>query len=141
MGELKFFIDQERKNPQVIEPAIRPLDGALVRKGLDSSSTRLEAPGLLDLDVDDYASDEQDALEALQHMTTYWRPRDGEIKILTTAVAEKVASLTGCSIYPEHANGRVRLVGGDFNKALKKLENLEPRLVRSSLAIPNRTRC
>ena len=131
LAQLKLFIDQENKKPQVIEPAIRPLEGALVRTEIDYSNTRHEVPGLVDVGLNGYHPD-NDPLKALQHVTTYWIPEGGEIKILTTAVAEKIAGLTGCSIYPESLEARVRLVGGDFNAALKKLQNLEPLLVSHS---------
>jgi hypothetical protein len=68
-------------------------------------------------------------------MTTHWVPKDGEIRILTTSFAEGIAALTGCSIYPEPLEARVRLVGGDFKAALKKLENIEDLLVSHSLTL------
>jgi hypothetical protein len=66
------------------------------------------------------------------HVTAYWTPRDGDIKILTTAIAEQVSALTDCSIYPEPLQARIRLVGGNHKAALRKLQNLENRLVSSN---------
>ena len=129
LDQYKLFVDHERKNPQVIEPAIRPLEGALVRTEIDYANTKHDTAGLLDVTVNSYNLDSNDPLKALEHVTTYWAPRGGNIKILTTAVAEEIAKLTACSIYPESLEGRVRLVGGDFNVALTKLQNLEPLLV------------
>ena len=128
LAQLKIFIDQENKKPQVIEPTIRPLEGALVRTEIDYTNTRHELPGLIDVGASTQHLD-NDPLRALQHVTEYWVPKDGEIKILTTSIAENIASLTDCSIYPEPLEGRVRLVGGEFKTALKKLQNLERLLV------------
>ena len=133
LAQLKLFIDQERKKPQVYEPTIRPMEGALVRNDINAANTKHEVPGLVDIDVGlDGVHPNNDPLQALQHVTDYWVPRGGEIKILTTSIAEKVAALTGCSIFPEPLEARVRLVGGDFKAALKKLQNLEALLVRAA---------
>jgi hypothetical protein len=65
----------------------------------------------------------------MQHMTGYWYPKDGNIKILPKTVAEDIAALTDTTLCPEESEGRVRLLGGNFERALSKLRNLEPLLV------------
>ena len=134
LTQLKLFVDQEKKKTQVIEPTIRPLEGALVRTEIDYTHTKHELPGLVDIGVNGNNAD-SDPLKALEHLTTYWVPEGGEIKILTTSIAENIASITGCSLYPEPLEARVRLVGGDFSDALKKLQNLEPLLVSHSSSL------
>ena len=129
LSQLKFFTTRALQSRDVIDPPIRPLDGSIPRIPVDQHNAIYEPAGLLDFNAVDEESDDDDALWAMQHVTTYWRPHNGDIKILSTTTAENVASLTGCSIYPEPVENRVRLVGGDFHKALDKLQNLEPLLV------------
>jgi hypothetical protein len=126
-GHFKTFIDQERHKAQHLDPTIKALEGSVLRTGLDYSHTQNEEPGLLDISGNNKTAN--DPLQALEHLTAYWHPRNGNIDILTTAIAEKLGKVTEYySIYPEKSRGRVRLVGGAFNMALRKLQTLEPLL-------------
>lgn len=90
-----------------------------------------EEPGtqpLLEYDSDG-AADDQDALGSLQHLTTYWKPEDGDIAILPRMYANEISKLTGTNIFARPVEKRYRLLNGDFHRALQKLSNLEPLLV------------
>ena len=132
LAQLRYFTNQHAGNPVIIEPRIYRINELVASKALNEEIG--QSLGLLDIYDEDDGSDsgDEDALQSMQHLTTYWYPKEGDIKILNTAVAESVASLTGCSIYPEPQESRVRLVNGDFTLALKKLQNIEPLLVSRS---------
>ncbi|RMZ86854.1 hypothetical protein DV736_g5923, partial [Chaetothyriales sp. CBS 134916] len=127
LAQLKMFTDQHVKYPNVIEPRICHKQEPTPRQPFYQGTE--DVPDLLDIyDSENSDSAEEDALQAMNHVTNYWYPRDGDIKILTTSVAENIASLTGSAVYPEPQESRVRLVGGDFSAALRKLQNMEPLL-------------
>lgn len=129
LSQLKFFTSKP-PGDDATEPAFVPLDGSTVRTTTDTHNPSHDPLGLLDLALEDSSSeDEVDPLQGIQHLTAYWKPGHGDIRILSTATAQGIASLTGCSIYPEPREKRVRLVNGNFRAALKKLRNLEPLMV------------
>ncbi|KEF59492.1 uncharacterized protein A1O9_04336, partial [Exophiala aquamarina CBS 119918] len=89
-----------------------------------------EDPGtqqLLEYDSDG-AADDRDALESLQHLSTHWKPEDGDITILPRMYANEISKLTGTDLFARLAEKRYLLLNGDFKRALQKLSNLEPLL-------------
>lgn len=130
LAQLKYFTSQAINTEEAREPLFHRLDYIIPRKTLDQ--TIAERAGLLELnDADDANSDsdEEDAFKVMKHLTTYWYPECRDISILPTTVAESISALTKCSIYPEKGENRIRLVNGDFQTALRKLQNMEPQLV------------
>ncbi|RMZ83529.1 hypothetical protein DV737_g1601, partial [Chaetothyriales sp. CBS 132003] len=127
LAQLRMFTDQHVKYLSVIEPRICHKQEPTPRQPFHQGTE--DGPDLLDIyGSENSDSAEEDALQAMNHLTNYWYPRDGDIKILTNSVAESIASLTDSAVYPEPQESRVRLVGGDFNAALRKLQNMEPLL-------------
>lgn len=113
------------------EPRIRPMEGTVLEDFIrdDKSCDN----GLLEYQSDD-DSDGQDALEGLQHLITYWKPRCGDISILPPVYVEEIKRLTGAELFAEVAEKRYRVIQGDFRSALAKLVRLEPLLVNATLS-------
>ncbi|RMD41604.1 hypothetical protein DV735_g3551, partial [Chaetothyriales sp. CBS 134920] len=125
VAQLKVFTDQHVKYPDVFEPRIYHKQEPTPRQPVHHG-TLAGTADLLDLDDTENSDDaEEDVLQAMNHVTSYWCPKDGDIRILTTSVAENIASLTDSAVYPEAQANQVRLVGGDFGAALRKLHNME----------------
>ncbi|RMZ79372.1 hypothetical protein DV738_g3367, partial [Chaetothyriales sp. CBS 135597] len=124
LAQLKVFTDQHVKYGDVLEPRIYHKQEPTPRQPVHHGTQGV--PDLLDLnDSENSDYGEEDALQGMNHVTDYWCPKDGDIKILTTSVAENIASLTRSAVYPEAQASQVRLVGGDFGAALRKLQNME----------------
>jgi hypothetical protein len=109
------------------EPRIRAMEGTFIQDfiGDDKSYDN----GLLEYHQSDEESEGQDALENLQHLIAYWKPRGGDIRILPHIYAQEITRLTGSSLFAEEAEKRYRLFHGDFHLAREKLLKLEPLLV------------
>ena len=90
-------------------------------------------PPLLRYDSDTDSAD-GDALEPMQHLTAYWRPKNGRISMLPAMYAKEVTQLTGSSLFAEEAEKRYRIFQGNFQLARDKLVRLEPLLVRELLS-------
>ncbi|EXJ74158.1 uncharacterized protein A1O5_02452 [Cladophialophora psammophila CBS 110553] len=107
------------------EPRIRPMEGTVVEDIIPDDS----ADGSVLLQYQsDAESDDQDALDGLLHVTTYWQPANGNIGILPPMYANDISRLTGSSLFAEEAEKRYRIIQGDFNRAHEKLLRLEPLL-------------
>ncbi len=123
------YVDYNEAHPPGFEdePSIRRMEGTFVEDftGDDKSYDN----GLLEYDQSDEESDGQDALENLQHLITYWKPRGGDISILPHMYAQQITRLTGTYLFAEEAEKRYRLYHGNFELALAKLVKLEPLLV------------
>jgi hypothetical protein len=76
----------------------------------------------------------------LQHLTTHWKPQDGDIEILPRMYANEISKLTGTELFAKPAEKRYRLLNGDFHSALRKLSNVEPLLVSQTRSIQLDTR-
>lgn len=115
-------------------PRLRPVAGTTTQDEI-TEATLLTANLEANLDpMLDYAEETDDSnyeTSSLGHAVTYWTPQDGDVNILTTGIAEQIANLTGCHLFAEPTERRVRLVNGDLKAALTKLQQLEPILVRS----------
>ncbi|KAJ9633294.1 uncharacterized protein PV06_00987 [Exophiala oligosperma] len=107
------------------EERVKPLEGTVTDDYIRDTRSQDGPLGDWLPDVD---SDGQDALESLQHLTAFWTPRNGDIKILPHLYAQQITNLTGTSIYFEEAEQRCRLFHGQFSIALEKLQRLEPLL-------------
>lgn len=129
LSQLKSFTTNPPSS-DAAEPPFVPLEGSRIRTLVDDHLTSYDASEMLGIEIADSSSeDENDPLQGIEHLTRYWKPRNGDIGILSTTTALTIASLTGCSLYPETHEKRVRLVNGDFEAALNKLRNLEPLMV------------
>ncbi|KAJ9615735.1 hypothetical protein H2200_001812 [Cladophialophora chaetospira] len=87
-----------------------------------------------------YSSDSDsdgDALETMQHLTAYWKPKCGNINILTPMYAKEITRLTGSSLFAEEAEKRYRIFQGNFQLALEKLLRVEPLLETFDTQSPN----
>lgn len=118
------------------EERVKPLEGTVTDDYIRDTRSQDGPLGDWLPDVD---SDGQDALESLQHLTAFWTPRNGDIKILPHLYAQQITNLTGTSIYFEEAEQRCRLFHGQFSIALEKLQRLEPLLVRAYLLCRDKT--
>ncbi|KIX01571.1 uncharacterized protein Z518_09297 [Rhinocladiella mackenziei CBS 650.93] len=127
LARLSGYIEYNQTNQPGFddEPRIRPMDGIVMEDVIRDD--RSEDNGLLEYWSDD-ESDGQDALESLQHLIAYWKPRNGDISILPSMYAQEINRLTGTSLFAEEAEKRYRLFQGDFRLALEKLSRLEPLL-------------
>ncbi|KAK5231122.1 hypothetical protein LTR72_000302 [Exophiala xenobiotica] len=124
---LSAYVDYNASRPPAFddEPRMRPMQGTHMDDFIQDNKSSAADP--LNFWSDD-ESDGQDALESLQHLTAFWAPRDGDIKILPPLYAQQITLLTGTSIFFEEAEKRCRLFQGDFRLALDKLLRLEPLL-------------
>jgi hypothetical protein len=131
LARMAGYIEFQHSAPPTLddEPRIRPMQGTLIDDLIPEDI--IEDPPLLKYDSDSELSD-GDALEPMQHLTTYWKPRNGRISILPPMYAKEITQLTGSSLFAEEAEKRYRIFQGNFKLALEKLLRLEPLLVRSS---------
>ncbi|KIW23194.1 uncharacterized protein PV07_11414 [Cladophialophora immunda] len=111
------------------EPRIRPVEGTVMADIIpeESHEESAEQNVLLQYQSDE-ESDDQDALDGLLHLTTYWQPAKGNIGILPAMYAKDITRLTGSSLFAEEAEKRYRIFQGNFNLAHEKLLRLEPLL-------------
>ncbi len=132
---LSAYVDYNASRPPAFddEPRMRPMQGTHMDDFVQDNKSSAADP--LNFWADD-ESDGQDALESLQHLTAFWTPRNGDIKILPPLYAEQITLLTGTTIFFEEAEKRCRLFQGDFRLALDKLLRLEPLLVCDFSSIP-----
>ena len=132
---LSAYVDYNASRPPAFddEPRMRPMQGTHMDDFVQDNKSSAADP--LNFWSDD-ESDGQDALESLQHLTAFWTPRNGDIRILPPLYAEQITLLTGTSIFFEEAEKRCRLFQGDFSLALDKLLRLEPLLVYDFSSIP-----
>ncbi|OAG39401.1 hypothetical protein AYO21_06417 [Fonsecaea monophora] len=111
------------------EPRIRPVEGTvmtdIIPEAYDEEAA--EKNILLQYQSDEESND-QDALDGLVHLTTYWQPAKGNIGILPPMYAKDITRVTGSSLFAEEAEKRYRIFQGDFNLAREKLLRLEPLL-------------
>lgn len=114
------------------EPRIRPMQGTVIEDLIPEDT--IEDQALLKYDPDSESSD-GDALEPMQHLTAYWKPRSGKINILPPMYAKEIMQLTGSSLFSDEAEKRYRIFQGDFRLALGKLERLERLLVGLSVSL------
>jgi len=130
LSQLKSYLDfhESRQHELDDDILLRPMEGTVVRGSPRHQEMRTVRHDLVEYDDDD-DSEDQDVWQSLQHITAYWKPANGDLNILTTGIAKEIAELTACGLHPEPAEKRMRLVGGDFNLALEKLQNLDPLLV------------
>lgn len=91
--------------------------------------SKLDANLLIDLDEDSEESSTESSTS--DESSTYWIPKAGGIHILQRDFANAIAEQTGCILCPEPEYKRVRLISGNIQAALAKLQQLEPLLVGS----------
>ena len=133
LARLAGYIEREQSAPPTLddEPRIRPMPGTIIDDLIPEDA--MEDPPLLRYESDAESSD-GDALEPMQHMTMYWKPRNGRIGILPHMYAKEITQSTGSSLFAEEAEKRYRIFQGNIKLALEKLLRLEPLLV-STLTI------
>ncbi|KIW65650.1 hypothetical protein, variant [Phialophora macrospora] len=121
------YIEYQLSAPPALddEPRIWPLQGTVIEDLIPEDLTADRA--LLQYDSDTESSD-GDALEPMQHLTAYWKPRSGNISILPPMYAKEIAQLTGASLFAEEAEKRYRILQGNIQLAREKLVRLEPLL-------------
>ena len=108
------------------EPRIRPMEGTIIEDLIPEDITNDQALLPLEFDTE---SEDGNALEHMQHLTAYWKPKIGNIGILPPMYAKEITRMTGSSLFAEVAERRYRIFHGDFQLALQKLLRLEPLLV------------
>ena len=107
-------------------PKIQPFDGTVLQDPLlDEDQLEHRNEGLLTISNDNSSSDEAEVYDKPSHISTYWKPEQGKISIVTTDLATSLAEATGCSFFPDHGANRVGISGVNSNQALLKLKNLE----------------
>ncbi|EXJ78294.1 hypothetical protein A1O3_09455 [Capronia epimyces CBS 606.96] len=116
------------------EPRIYPIEGTVMDDPMRDD--RSEDNELVEYQSDD-ESDNEDPLKSLQHLTAYWKPRNGDLSILLPMYAQEITRLTGTDIFADEAEKRYRLFQGDFNLAREKLLRLEPLLETFKKQRPN----
>ena len=112
------------------EPRLRPVPGTVIESLIPEDLTNEQALLKYESDAESISGD---ALEPMQHLTTYWKPKCGKISILPPMYAKEITKLTGSSLYAEEAEKRYRIFQGNFQLAHEKLLRLEPLLVRLSI--------
>lgn len=113
-------------------PKMLPLKHTIYEREADSipSTTQLSTLGmstLIDLDEDSEESSSESSLS--EDFSTYWIPKAGNIDILQRDLANAIAEQTGCIFCPEPEYKRVRLISGNTQAALARLQCVEPLLV------------
>lgn len=58
-----------------------------------------------------------------------WIPKNGKVDTLSADIANQISQLTGSNILIDASKNKAHLIGGNVNKALQKLQNMEPLLV------------
>jgi hypothetical protein len=107
-------------------PKIRPFDGTILQDPLlNEDQLEDHNQGLLAISNDNSSNDEAEVYDKPGHISTYWKPEQGKISMVTTDLATSLAEATGCSFFPDHGANRVGISGVNFNQALFKLKNLE----------------
>jgi hypothetical protein len=126
-GHLKTYIDEQAESgPEPYQsPKIRPFDGTTLQDPLLDEVRLDDNEGLLAISNDNDSSDEAEVFATPGHISTYWKPQQGKISIVTTELAASLAQATGCSFFPDHGANQVGISGVNFNEALYKLQNLE----------------
>lgn len=109
-----------------------PLKDTIYERDVDSipSTTqlsKLDTNQLIDLDEDSEESSSESSLS--EDCSTYWIPRTRGIGILQRDLANSIAEQTGCIFCPEPEYKRVRLISGNTQAALAKLQRIESLLV------------
>lgn len=89
--------------------------------------SKLDVNPLIDFEEDSEESSSESSLS--EEYSTYWIPKSGDIGILQRDFANAIAEQTGCIFCPEPEYKRVRLISGNIQAALAKLQRLEPLLV------------
>lgn len=95
--------------------------------------TKLDLNTLIDFDEDSEESSESSSLSG--DSSVYWTPNSGNLDILQRDMVNGIANLTGCILCPEPEHRRIRLVSGNSQAALAKLQRLEPLLVSASKCV------
>lgn len=121
--------DQSQQRGFDEEPRIRPVEGTVIHDLIPDDRSKYGDNALLDSLSDDESDDDQDALQSLQHLTTYWKPRNRDISILLPMYAQEITRITGSSLFVEEAEKQYRIFQGNFGLAHEKLLRLEPLLV------------
>ena len=109
---------------------LRPIAGVTSQSAVSAGAATVKENGLLDFNDD--GSDDVEQPQTFEDIigTTHWKPSQGAIAILTLQIAQKLSSNTGCDLFLEPQQNRVRIVGGDFEKCKEYLTTLEDLLVR-----------
>lgn len=110
-----------------------PLNHTTLSRTLEESapSTALlagrDTNRLINLDQDSEDSSEDTSLSG--DPSTCWVPKGGDISILQRDLANAISEGTKCIFCPEPEYHRVRIVGGNTQVALSKLQRIEPLFV------------
>ena len=138
VSTFKEYLDHQHNLQHHVEqdisasPRLRPIEGTTLRE--DFVLDQIQALGNQLISLEEVSSDSEDDTTPSHRDGTmpraYWQPKRSKIDILSTAVAQEIAQLTGSFLDPELSRNRVRIHSGNFNDALRRLTNLEPLLVR-----------
>lgn len=79
---------------------------------------------MLNISNDDDSSDDEGDNDGSGLARAFWNPVKGNISMMTTDLVKLVAQMTDCSFFPNGAN-QVGITGNNYNRALRKLQNLE----------------
>jgi hypothetical protein len=122
-----YIHEQAESGPEPYQsPKIRPFDGTVLQDPLlDEDQPEHRNEGLLAVSNDNSSNDEAELYDKPNHISTYWKPEQGKISIVTTDLATSLAEATGCSFFPDHGANRVGISGANSDQALIKLKNLE----------------
>jgi hypothetical protein len=126
LARMHSFIGAEVDN--YMGDRIRPLEGFIARPVAGRVGDGDDEQPLLDVSYEE-ENDQELRVDDIIHNSTVWKPTGTKsLKILTTAVAEKIVAITGTEIHPEPNQNQASLINGNFKLAREKLERLEPLL-------------
>ena len=107
----------------------KPIDGIWVDVGMNNSEP--DGGDLIDhLDEaeDDEIGTSHNVPDSIAHLTSYWKPRGGDITILPQILASQLTEHTNCQLFSEVETKRCRILGANHALAQDMLQNIEPLL-------------
>lgn len=81
------------------------------------------------VDIIEDSDDSSDESSSSGNGLAYWKPACDDITILSNEIALAISTITECYFYPEHDARRVKIIGGNVQAAVKKLEAMESLMV------------
>lgn len=81
------------------------------------------------VDIIEDSDDSSDESSSSGNGLAYWKPTCDDITILSNEIALAISTITECYFYPEKDAHRVKIIGGNVQAAVKKLEAMESLMV------------
>ncbi|KIV89809.1 hypothetical protein PV10_07181 [Exophiala mesophila] len=126
---LEGAIEASSKMSLYDEIRCKPIDGIWVDVGMNNSEP--DGGDLIDhLDEaeDDEIGNSHNVPDSIAHLTSYWKPRGGDITILPQILASQLTEHTNCQLFSEVETKRCRILGANHALAKDMLQNIEPLL-------------